>query len=130
MRGALAARLPAGSELWLDGAHNPGAGQVLAEHVAGWRDRPLDLVIGMKTTKDAAGFLEPLKPFARHIYAVAEPEQHMALPVEGIIAASGGIALRGPTVVEALRQIAERNPGRVLICGSLYLAGEVLKLDR
>jgi len=130
LRGALAARLPAGSELWLDGAHNPGAGQVLAEHVAGWRDRPLDLVIGMKTTKDAAGFLEPLKPFARHIYAVAEPEQHMALPVEGIIAASGGIALRGPTVVEALRQIAERNPGRVLICGSLYLAGEVLKLDR
>jgi len=130
LRGALAALLPAQVELWLDGAHNPGAGLVLAEHAAGWRDRPLDLVIGMKTTKDAAGFLEPLKPFARDIYAVAEPDQHMALPVEGIIAASGGIALPGPTVVGALRQIAERGAGRVLICGSLYLAGEVLKLDQ
>jgi len=130
LRGALAALLPAQVELWLDGAHNPGAGLVLAEHAAGWRDRPLDLVIGMKTTKDAAGFLEPLKPFARDIYGVGVPAQHMALPVEGIIEASGGIALPGPTVVEALRQIAERGAGRVLICGSLYLAGEVLKLDQ
>ena len=130
LTGRLAALLPAGTELWLDGAHNPGGGAALAEHASGWTDRPLDLVIGMKTTKDAAGFLQPLKPLVRHIYAVAEPEQHMALPVEGIIAASGGIALAGPTVIEALAKIAFNDPGRVLICGSLYLAGEVLKLDR
>ncbi len=129
LHGDLAALLPAGSELWLDGAHNPGAGVVLAEHVAGWNDQPLDLVIGMKTSKDAAGFLQPLKKFARHIYAVTEPQQHLALPVADIIAASGGIAVAGPTVREALIKIAAHGPARVLICGSLYLAGEVLKLD-
>jgi dihydrofolate synthase/folylpolyglutamate synthase len=61
---------------------------------------------------------------------VAEPGQHSALPVETIIAASGGLVRRGPTVTEALAALP--RPGaaaRVLICGSLYLAGEVLKLD-
>lgn len=127
LTGRLLSLLPAGCELWLDGAHNPGGGKALAQQAAAWRGKPLDLVIGMKTSKDAAGFLEPLKPLARRIYAVAEPEQHMARPVEDIIAASGGIALPGPTVEAALRQI--EAPARVLICGSLYLAGEVLKLD-
>ncbi len=128
LTGRLLSQLPAGCELWLDGAHNPGGGKALAQHAAQWGDKPLDLIIGMKTSKDAAGFLEPLKPLARRIYAVAEPEQHMARPVEDIITASGGIAISGPTVEAALRQI--EAPARVLICGSLYLAGEVLKLDK
>jgi dihydrofolate synthase/folylpolyglutamate synthase len=59
---------------------------------------------------------------------VAEPEQHQALPIEAIRAASGGVARPGPTVSDALRSL-DATPGRVLICGSLYLAGEVLKLD-
>ena len=59
-----------------------------------------------------------------------EPGQHLALPIEAIIAASGGVAKPGPTVAEALAALpCGAAPARVLICGSLYLAGEVLKLD-
>jgi dihydrofolate synthase/folylpolyglutamate synthase len=128
--GTLAALLPAGWELWLDGGHNPGAGVVLAEHLAGWRDRPVHLVVGLNKVKDAVEVLRPLLPLATSVWAVAEAGQHAALPVEGIVAASGGVARPGGTVTEALRSVAQQTgPARVLICGSLYLAGEVLKLD-
>ena len=127
--GRLAARLPPGCELWLDGGHNPGAGAALADMLAGWSDRPLHLLVGMKQTKNAAGFLAPLLPHAQTVWAVAEPDQHLALPVEDIIAASAGRARPGPTVADALAKLDGLPPGRVLICGSLYLAGEVLKAD-
>jgi dihydrofolate synthase/folylpolyglutamate synthase len=130
LHGALARLLPKDWELWLDGGHNPGAGVVLAEHLRGWADRPVHLVIGMKQAKDSAEFLRPLLPLAESVWAVQEPDQHAALPIEAIIAASGGIAKPGPRVADALRSIAGcKGPARVLICGSLYLAGEILKLD-
>ncbi|MBR0681758.1 bifunctional folylpolyglutamate synthase/dihydrofolate synthase [Roseomonas eburnea] len=130
LRGALAATLPAGFELWLDGGHNAGAGLALASHLPSWRDRPLHLVVGMKQGKASGEFLRPLIPFATSLTAVAEPGQHLAMPVEDIVAASGGVARPGPTVAEALARIGrEEPPGRVLICGSLYLAGEVLKAE-
>jgi dihydrofolate synthase/folylpolyglutamate synthase len=130
LRGRLAATLPPNWELWLDGGHNPGAGIVLGEHLAGWHDRPLHLIVGMKDSKDAAGFLRPLLPHATTLWAVAEPEQHSALPVEAIIAASGGIARPGPHVADALAALPrDGGPARVLICGTLYLAGEILKQD-
>jgi dihydrofolate synthase/folylpolyglutamate synthase len=131
LRGKLAKKLPDNLELWLDGGHNPGAGLVLAEQMRAWSDRPTHLIVGMKQAKDSAEFLRPLLPLAASLWAIAEPHQHLALPVESIIAASGGVARPGPTVSAALDQIAraEQNPARVLICGSLYLAGEVLKLD-
>lgn len=128
--GPLAALLPAGWELWLDGAHNPGAGVALAQHLPSWGDRPLHLVVGMKQGKDAAEFLGPIRPFAASLWAVAEPGQHLALAVEDVIAASGGIARPGGTAAEALRRIAAEaapGPARVLICGSLYLAGALLR---
>jgi len=118
--------LPAGSELWLDGAHNPGGAMVLAEQLAAW-DGPTVLVLGMKQSKDVAEFIRILAPRAARMFAVAEAGQHLALPVERIIEASGGVAVAGPDVAGALRQVVA--PARVLICGSLYLAGEVLKLD-
>ncbi len=103
---------------------------MLAEHFSDWRDRPLHLVVGMKQAKDSAEFLRAIMPFAATLWAVAEPGQHLALPVEAIIAASGGVARQGPTVAEALTRIPKSGPpARVLICGSLYLAGEVLKAD-
>ena len=130
LHGRLARLLPPDWELWLDGGHNPGAGLVLAEHLRGWADRPIHLVVGMKQAKDSAEFLRPLLPLAETVWAVREPDQHAALPVEAIIAASGGVARPGPRVVDALRDMPRgRGPARVLICGSLYLAGEVLKLD-
>ena len=134
--GRLAHLLPPGWELWLDGGHNPGAGIVLAEHLRGWADRPVHLVVGMKQAKDSAEFLRPLLLLAASVWAVREPNQHAALPVEAIVAASGGVARPGPRVAEALRGIQRGAisggtvPARVLICGSLYLAGEILKLDR
>ena len=131
LHGGLAHLLPSDWELWLDGGHNPGAGVVLAEHLKGWASGPVHLVIGMKQAKDSAEFLRPLLPLAASVWAVQEPAQHAALPVEAIIAASGGIARPGPQVADALRGISRgHGPARVLICGSLYLAGEVLKLDR
>jgi dihydrofolate synthase/folylpolyglutamate synthase len=131
LHGHLAALLPPDWELWLDGGHNPGAGVVLAEHLQGWSDRPVHLVVGMKQAKDSAEFLRPLLPVAQTVWAVREPDQHSALPVEAIVAASGGIARPGPRVADALLAIPRTTaPARVLICGSLYLAGEVLKLDQ
>ena len=127
--GRLARPAPPGWEVWLDGGHNPGAGAALARHAAGWADRPLYLIVGMKQAKDAAEFLRPLLPHAAQVFAVQEPGQHLALPVEAIIAASGGVAVPGPTVAEALKKLPACSHARVLICGSLYLAGEVLKLD-
>ncbi len=128
--GRLAALLPPGWELWLDGGHNAGASVVLARHLAEWGDRPIVLLVGMKQTKDAAAFLRPLLPLADHVFAVAEPAQHLALSVAAIVAASAGIAVAGPTVRAALARVPRAGaPGRVLICGSLYLAGEVLKAD-
>ena len=129
LHGALAGMVPEGWEVWLDGGHNPGAGPVMAAHVReAWGDRPMHLVVGMKQAKDSAAFLAPLLPLAASVWAVAEAGQHLALPVEAIVAASGGVARVGPTVGAALRRM-QGPPGRVLVCGSLYLAGEVLKMD-
>ncbi|MBO1324362.1 bifunctional folylpolyglutamate synthase/dihydrofolate synthase [Acetobacter sp. TBRC 12305] len=133
LHGALAAMLPPGWELWLDGGHNPGAGAALAQALQGWSDRPVHLLVGMKQTKDASGFLGPVLPYATDIWAICEPEQHLALPVEAIVAASGGKAHVGPTLARALGALAagaeHTGPARVLICGSLYLAGVALKQD-
>ncbi len=130
LTGRLAARLPAQWELWLDGGHNAGAGEALGRHVALWADRPLHLIVGMKQTKDAGAFLAPLLPHAATVWAVAEPGQYLAQPIAAIIAASGGAAREGPTVEAALDALPKSGqPARVLICGSLYLAGEVLKRD-
>jgi dihydrofolate synthase/folylpolyglutamate synthase len=76
-------------------------------------------------------FLRPLLPRAASVRAVVEPGQHLAMSVEAIIAASGGVAQPGGRVADALRSLAgEDGPeARVLICGTLYLAGEVLKQD-
>jgi dihydrofolate synthase/folylpolyglutamate synthase len=117
-------------ELWLDGGHNAGAGEALAATLEAWRDRPLHLVVGMKQGKTAAGFLAPLVPRATTLTAIRETGQHLGMSVEDIVAASGGAARPGPDLRAALpRILAEAPPGRILVCGSLYLAGEVLKAD-
>jgi dihydrofolate synthase/folylpolyglutamate synthase len=126
LSGSLLTLLPPNSELWLDGAHNPAGGAALAAQLDAWPG-PTTLIVGMKQSKDVTEFLAPLVPRAKDIFAVAEPGQHLALPVEAVIAASGGVARPGPDIAGALRQI--HAPARILICGSLYLAGEVLKLD-
>ncbi len=129
-RGPLVDAVPPHWELWLDGGHNPAAGEVLGDVAAGWHDRPLYLVVGMMNTKDAAGFIAPLAKHARALWAVTIPGEKNALPAEAIAAAAGSVGLPAQTadsVLAAIRDIAARNgDGRVLICGSLYFAGRVL----
>src|SRR5207244_10968131 len=90
-RGPLVERLPPDSEVWLDGGHNPLAGEVLADVAAGWHDRPLYLVVGMMNTKDAAGFIAPLVKHARTLTAVTIPGEENALPAEVIAAAASSL---------------------------------------
>jgi dihydrofolate synthase/folylpolyglutamate synthase len=131
LTGRLAAMLPPAWELWLDGGHNAGAGIVVGQHLAeAFADRPAHVLVGMKGGKQTPQFLAPIIPYATTLWAVQEPGQHLAMPVEAIVAASGGVARAGGTVEQALAAIPKEGPpARVLICGSLYLAGEVLKLD-
>ncbi len=130
-RGPLVGMLPSGWELWLDGGHNPGAGAVLADAVAAWRDRPLYLIVGMLNTKDAAGFLAPLAPFAEALAAVTIPGEQNPLPAEAIAAAARSVGIRATTMASAADALAgivgnSTAAGRVLICGSLHFAGTVL----
>ncbi len=125
LTGSIAAQA-GGRSVWLDGGHNPGGGEALAAFLA--QTGPAHILVGMKQAKDTAEFLRPLLPHAASLWAVAEPDQHLALPIEAIVEASGGLARPGPTVAAALRAL-DGAPDRVLICGSLYLAGEVLKMD-
>ena len=133
-RGPLLAMLPSGWDLWLDGGHNPAAGEALAAVGADWRDRPLDLVVGMLNTKDAAGFLAPLAPHARSLRAVTIPGEDNPLPAEAIVAAAASVGISAApagSIAAALRDIIDQpGPARVLICGSLHLAGVVLAENR
>jgi dihydrofolate synthase / folylpolyglutamate synthase len=137
LHGVLADQVP-GCELWLDGGHNPDAGVALGAVIDGWAEadraagrepEPVHVIVGMKQTKDVAGFLRPLLARASSVQAVAEPGQHLAIPVEEVVAASGGQAVAGPVIATALERIRTGAPGRVLICGSLYLAGVALAQD-
>ena len=129
-RGPLVEMLPPGWELWLDGGHNPSAGEALAAMAERWRDRPLYLIVGMLNTKDPGGFLRPLAPHARLLEAVAIPGEenpHSAAQLVADARVVGMTAVQAETIESALRDIVGRAAtGRVLICGSLHLAGVVL----
>jgi len=126
--------LPAGWELWLDGGHNPAAGEVLAQQAGVWSDRPLHLVVGMLNTKDPDGFMAPLARCAASVTAIDIPNEQASLTGPEIIAALGGRedgdvpARTMPDLHSAFAEIAasDRQPGRILVCGSLYLVGKVL----
>ncbi|WP_404384428.1 bifunctional folylpolyglutamate synthase/dihydrofolate synthase [Caenispirillum salinarum] len=131
-RGPLVDLLPEGWELWLDGGHNPSAGHCLAQAAKAWNDKPLAAVCGMMVDKDTAGFLRPLAPHLSALRAVDIPGEPNAKPADALIQAlplpHADVAAAPGGVEEALRDLVGRVPGpaRVLICGSLYLAGSVL----
>jgi dihydrofolate synthase/folylpolyglutamate synthase len=129
-RGALAALMPPEWELWLDGGHNPAGGEVLAMMAREWQDRPLQLVFGMLKTHDATGFLRPLAPVVAGLGAVAVPGEAMSLSAAEAAATARALGIAAQPradVADALAAAAASAPrGRVLICGSLYLAGHVL----
>ena len=144
MASPLETLLPPGAEIWLDGGHNAGAGEALAatleewgqaEGAAGHGPRPLYLVVAMLSAKRPVAFLEPLAPLARAVLGIAMPGRAAGFGAAEIAAAAraAGIAARpAGSLTEALVAIdgmagaGAGAPPRVLICGSLYLAGKVL----
>lgn len=118
-------------ELWLDGGHNPAGGEAVAATLARMPERETHLICGMLNTKDVRGYMRPLAPHAARLWAVSIPGEKNTLPAEETRDAArdcGIEAEAAPSVAGALALIAAGAPGaRVLICGSLYLAGQVLR---
>ena len=118
-------------ELWLDGGHNPAGGEAVAATLARMPKRETHLICGMLNTKDVGGYMRPLAGYVTQLHAVSIPGEKNTLPAEvtAEAAATAAIAaLTAPTVAEALAAIAAKSPeARVLICGSLYLAGSILR---
>jgi dihydrofolate synthase/folylpolyglutamate synthase len=136
--GPLPSLMKPGSELWLDGGHNPAAGLVLAQSLADLEERapkPLYLIVGMLGLKDAGGFLSSFRGLASHVIGVPIPGAHEApFTPEALADAAQSVSLSAeaaPSVEVALKRIDAIEPGpkRVLITGSLYLAGHVLALQ-
>ena len=124
----------ADAELWLDGGHNPHAGAALAETL-GERQarapRPLALIVGMLANKDAGGFFEALRQTGATVFTV--PFDGAAAEPEALAAVARGHGLGATacaSTTEALERALRLGAGRVVICGSLYLAGEVLGASR
>lgn len=129
-RGPLVESAP-GVELWLDGGHNPAAGEALAKHLATLPERPTHLICGMLNTKDIAGYLRPLAGQAASLTAVSIPGEANTLPADETARVAASVGLRAGeagSVTGALAEIVAQEPeARVLICGSLYLAGSILR---
>ncbi len=119
------------AEVWLDGGHNPAAGEALAEAITRLAPRPLHMVVGMLRTKDIAGYLRPLAARADSLQAVSIPGETATLTAAETCAVAleaGFAAEEAPSVAAAVDRIAARDPSaRILIAGSLYLAGSVLR---
>lgn len=118
-------------ELWLDGGHNPAGGEAVAATLARMPARETHVICGMLNTKDVRGYMAPLQPHVRRLHAVSIPGEKNTLPAEDTreAAISAGMdAVTASSVAEALAGIAATAPeARVLICGSLYLAGSILR---
>lgn len=119
------------AELWLDGGHNPAAGQAIADVLANLPARPTHLICGMLNTKDIGGYLRPLAKASNSLTAVSIPGEAATLPAKDTAAAAvkaGFSATEAATVLQAIQNITDKEPNsRILICGSLYLAGNILR---
>jgi len=138
-RGPLIDIAPKGSEVWLDGGHNPHGAAAVARAMADFEERsekPLYLICGMLKTKDAAGFLSAFSGLARHVTTVPIEGEAASLGAGSLYdaaRASGLDASPADDLDDAMLQVAAwaharpgEGPPRILICGSLYLAGLVL----
>ncbi len=134
-QGDLIEAAPQGADIWLDGGHNPAAGQCIATVMADLEDRsprPLVLICGMLKTKDNAGFLQPFAGLARSVMTVPIAGVEASMDAEDLAdeAREAGLPAEAfASVEDALMTLTGEpfdQPPRILICGSLYLAGTVL----
>lgn len=132
--GAMANTLPAGSELWLDGGHNDSAGEVLSVKAADWQKQdkmPLMIILGMLGTKNPQEFLAPLAPYIHALAAIPIPGEPHCQPPMALCAAAASLGIASKPYENAAQALAAlsatQGPVRVLITGSLYLAGHILK---
>lgn len=118
-------------ELWLDGGHNAAAGIALADVLAKMPQRPTHLICGMLNTKDVTGYLAPLSRQVASLTAISIPGEAATLSADETAAAATKVGLPSSvaaSVSEALKTITDKDrQARVLICGSLYLAGNILR---
>ncbi len=137
-RGRLASLAPPGAELWLDGGHNEAGGRVLAEAMADFEEkapRPLVLLYGALQTKDLLAFLRHFTGLAGDVLALPISGEQVGRSPEEVASQARDLGFRAhacASVEAALREISERkwpHPPRIIIAGSLYLAGEVLAAD-
>jgi dihydrofolate synthase/folylpolyglutamate synthase len=131
--GNLWTHVPRDAELWLDGGHNPSAGRALAQAFSELNDRvsrPLVIVWGMLSSKDARSFIAEFAGIAHRLVAITIPDEENAIPAENLAEIARGAGLSAETagsIDAALRQASQITPApRILITGSLYLAGHVL----
>ena len=119
------------AELWLDGGHNPAAGVALAATLRAQSPRTTHLICGMLNTKDIAGYLRPLAGIAQSLTAVSIPGEANTIPAEDTARFAADVGLPASTaasVQDAITAIRAAHPqARILICGSLYLAGHVMR---
>lgn len=129
-----------GVEFWIDGGHNPGAGRVIAEAMANLNDResrPLFLITGMINTKDPVGYFEAFAGMARHVFTVPVRDSDASLDPDFLAdtADEAGLTAEPAESVEAAIAAICSNwnglerPPRILIGGSLYLLGDVLRVN-
>lgn len=118
-------------ELWLDGGHNPAGGMAVAATLARMPKKPTHLIVGMLNTKDIAGYMRPIAAQAASLTAVSIPGEANTLSAEATqsaAAAAGIAATTADSVLAAVQAVAARDTSaRILICGSLYLAGSILR---
>jgi dihydrofolate synthase/folylpolyglutamate synthase len=117
--------------LWLDGGHNAAAGETLAAVAGEWRNGGLHLIFGMLNSKEPTEFLRPLATYAIGLHGVAIPNEEASLSSSEATEAGRAVGISAALsdgVTAAIKTIVGQNPapGRILICGSLYLAGQVL----
>jgi len=136
--GALIEKGPRGGEIWLDGGHNAEGGRVAAAALGDLEERvprPLVVIAGMMGTKDASGFLANFAGLTRHIIAVPIPDREDAMPPDRLADAARQLGMRveiaadAAAALQSVARLAYEVPPRILITGSLYLAGHVLKLN-
>jgi len=130
--GPLLDLLPEGAQLWLDGGHNPAAGDAIAQTLSGISGGPRHLILGMLSNKDPRGLLEPIAPLLDSLTAVPVPgHEHHSPDDLARVAQSLGIPQTAiaPDIPSALAKLPDGPAPLVLILGSLYLAGTVLEAN-